>query len=160
MIRRAEFLQRSVHEVHDLQVIVAENQRSAVMTFRLKSGAKVDRFRGWLRGKVVLTQEQIIESRSEPLPVVLDFTRFGRYELTTIEALNSSQIDDVTVKDREGKLLAHGNFGDILLSSDNRFELRLLADEGKLYLELYSHITRPDPVSEEVEQGNTPDDPG
>ena len=89
---------------------------------------------------------------------VLDFTRFGRYDLSTTEALGSSQIDDVTIKDREGNLLAHGNFGDIMLSSDNRFVLRLLADEGKLYLELYSDITRPAPAPDGVEQGSAAGD--
>ena len=138
---------RSQHEVHSLELAVAEDKQSATLSFRLKSGPIVDRYRGWLRGKVVLTQETVIEASRRSFPVRLDSTVFGRYELASVEGLDTSRIGGVTIETAEGKLFAHGDLGGPLLSTDDRYELRILADQGKLWLELYSHLGPPEPPS-------------
>lgn len=56
-IVEAKFVEKSATRVGNFQVQTTD--REAVVRFQLTSGPSVDRYRGWLHGDLILTQEEV-----------------------------------------------------------------------------------------------------
>ena len=61
-IVEAKFMESNATRVSDFSVEIEDEGQRAVVRFKLTSGPAVDRFRGWLHGNLVLTQEQVFGS--------------------------------------------------------------------------------------------------
>ena len=139
-IARANFVPSSENGAQDVHVDVLEEGRVAMLRFNLRSGPDVDQYSGWLRGRLILSQEKRIPGRIKVIPVELKSSRLGSYRLASAGQMDSGLVESVSIVDEQGFLFAHGSIGETLLSPDRRFEIVVRKKGAELVLDLHRRL--------------------
>lgn len=95
-IVNARFQVDSVTRASEPRILLSDDRKSATVATRLTSGPRVDRYRGWLRGVLEITQK-LEESAREPVMLARDISvqNFSNYRLET--ALEASSVEKISV---------------------------------------------------------------
>jgi hypothetical protein len=87
----ATFRSSSAARAGDIKQNISPDGSKITFSYRLTSGPAVDRYRGWLRGDLVMKQEQLTPANSVTLGSEINITRFGTYALPVNLTLDSVQ---------------------------------------------------------------------
>lgn len=110
---------------------VVENGTSATMTARITAGPQVDRYRGWLRGRIELTQQRSSPESTITLAKNLEVSTYGLYALDT--AVPASAVDSIALRIDSGESVSLKP-GQVYAATAAGASYTLLDQDGRLYL--------------------------
>ncbi|EMQ2878820.1 PKD domain-containing protein [Vibrio navarrensis] len=113
--------------------IVRENGSYAEMRFTLTSGPQVDRYRGWLKGVMIIKLERIEPAQDFLVTKDLLVENYGVYPLPT--SFDMSSVRSIEVSDSNSrKVIAAGSFNEVFFPSNENYSLQLKANDGNTSL--------------------------
>lgn len=128
----ARFQETSASRAGDIRAVIAADGGSVTFSFQLTSGPAVDRYRGWLHGTLVLTEERTEPASEVALARDLRIVDAGTYALSTSVPID--RIESVRVVDRHGRVLAQGRPTDALIAVPEQLSFSLAVDAGQAFL--------------------------
>jgi hypothetical protein len=111
-----------------VQVEVVDGGSAIELAFTLESGPQVDRWRGWLVGRVVATRARTIPGGPVDLGTIQVSGQSSEYLLSGPPS--DVAVEGVVLTDDAGRLLARGAPGEALRTPDNRLTFRVYEDDG------------------------------
>jgi hypothetical protein len=113
------------------EVIVSSDGTAATLSARITAGPQVDRYRGWLHGRLEVTQERPSPQSTFTLAKNLEVRTYGMYPLD--KALPASSVDSVTMRIDNAETVSLKP-GQIFTASRSGAAYSLLEQGGRLYL--------------------------
>lgn len=131
-ITDTRFQEASASRAGDIRAVVASDHGSVTFSFQLTSGPAVDRYRGWLHGTLVLTEERAEPASEVALVRDLHVEDAGTYALST--SVPIERIESVRVLGPQGRILAQGRPTDTLIAVPEQLSFSLTTDAGQAFL--------------------------
>mgnify|MGYP000579668612 CR=1 FL=1 len=114
---------------------VDSSGKLATLNFRLSSGPQVDRYRGWLKGSLVLKVERNEPSKSLVIAKNLSIDSFSTIALPI--SVDIASIKSIEIYNAEtNQLIAQGGFDENLIPSGKDYSFRIINKNGKAFLEV------------------------
>lgn len=130
----ATFRSSSAARAGDIKESISPDGSNITLSYRLTSGPAVDRYRGWLRGDLIMKQEQLAPANGVTLGAEISITRFGTYALPVSVTLDSVQ--NVSILSKGGQTLAFGEPHGVLVSQTHGLVFSLVENGGQLFLKV------------------------
>lgn len=130
----ASFKQTSSARANDIRYNISPNGKNVEFSYKLTSGPAVDQYRGWLRGDLVVKQEQIKPAETVSLASNISVAKVGTYPLEVSASL--ADLKGITISDSSGRLLAAGEPSGILMSNLENLEFSFLEEGGQTFLKV------------------------
>lgn len=130
----AIFRSSSAARAGDITKNISPDGSEVAFSYRLTSGPAVDRYRGWLRGDLVIKQEQLTPADSVTLGAEISIENFGTYALPMSLSLDSVQ--NISILGEGGETLAFGEPNGVLVSQSHGLAFSLIESGGQLFLKV------------------------
>ena len=127
----AEFAGTSVNNASNIRTTPSSDGKTVLVSFALKSGPAVDRWRGWIHGKLKVTEQREIPSTQIDLGEII-VAEEGLYALTA--NIGQSSLRNVVITDEDGTVIVSGPPGETLINEAKNLRLEILEDDGRLSL--------------------------
>jgi hypothetical protein len=130
----ANFQSSSAARAGDITQRISADGSEIQFSYRLTSGPAVDRYRGWLRGDLVLKQEQIEPAHNVTLGSDINIMKYGTYALEASVTLDS--MENVSILGENGQTLAFGAPNGALVSQQSDLVFSFQQSGGQLFLKV------------------------
>lgn len=114
---------------------IKSNGQVAELNFRLTSGPQVDRYRGWLKGSLIVKAKRDEPSRSFKIASNLFIETYSTVALVTSVDIDSIKSIEIYNADTN-QLIAKGGFNESLVPADKDYAFKLVNQDGKTFLEI------------------------
>ena len=129
----ASFVPRSSNNANDIRSQIAPDGGSVTFSYRLTSGPAVDRWRGWLRGDLIVRQERSTAAQDVELGAQT-ISAYGSYPLRVSVA--EEELQYIKIIRADGQIVASGSPGEALVSTDPDLVFYVEESIGQLILKV------------------------
>jgi len=129
-----DFMKTSAARASDIQNRISSDGSEAELAYQLTSGPAFDRYRGWIRGDVVLKQELLQPAQNVTLGEGVKIENYGVYSLSKSVALES--IGHIQITDANGQIIASGDPNGLLISSQINLAFRVGEWLGEMFIQV------------------------
>lgn len=109
--------------------VIRENGGSVEIRFRLTSGPQIDRYRGWLKGVMIIKLERVEPAEEFLAARNLMINNYGVYQVPTSFDIGSIRSIEIS-ESNTNKVIASGKFDEIFFPSEKEYSLQLISSDG------------------------------